>query len=61
LSKLKLAGLVRSRRQGKHQIYLLDDRRVGALLRLARSGHGRGDIVASYRSPARPAVPSGRR
>ncbi|MEU0528925.1 ArsR/SmtB family transcription factor [Amycolatopsis tolypomycina] len=35
LGKLKLAGLVRSRRKGKHQIYILDDPHVADIVRLA--------------------------
>jgi DNA-binding transcriptional ArsR family regulator len=35
LAKLKLAGLVRNRREGKRQVYLLDDPRVVELVRLA--------------------------
>jgi DNA-binding transcriptional ArsR family regulator len=35
LAKLKLAGLVRSRREGKRQVYLLDDPHVAELVRLA--------------------------
>lgn len=34
LSKLKLAGLVRARREGKRQIYLVDDPHVVDLVRL---------------------------
>ncbi|ARF59534.1 ArsR/SmtB family transcription factor [Streptomyces gilvosporeus] len=45
LSKLKLAGLVRSRREGRRVVYLVDDPDVVAVVRLlvvqlaARSGH----------------------
>ncbi len=35
LGKLKLAGLVRARRSGKHQIYLVDDPHVVEIVRLA--------------------------
>lgn len=34
LAKLKLAGLVRSRRSGRRQIYLIDDRRLVDMIRL---------------------------
>ncbi|KIZ13533.1 ArsR/SmtB family transcription factor [Streptomyces natalensis] len=45
LSKLKLAGLVRSRREGRRVVYFVDDPDVVAVVRLlvvqlaARSGH----------------------
>lgn len=35
LGKLKLAGLVRARRQGKHQIHYVDDPHVVEMVRLA--------------------------
>jgi len=35
LAKLKLAGLVRSRREGRRQIYLVDDPHVAAIVALA--------------------------
>ena len=35
LSKLKLAGLVNARRQGKRQVYVVSDPHVIAILRLA--------------------------
>lgn len=35
LGKLKLAGLVRARRNGKHQIYYVDDPHVVHIVRLA--------------------------
>lgn len=35
LGKLKLAGLVRARRAGKHQIYLADDRHITHIVHLA--------------------------
>ncbi|MFD9890345.1 ArsR/SmtB family transcription factor [Amycolatopsis sp. NPDC058986] len=40
LAKLKLAGLVRSRREGKRQVYLVDDPRVVELVKLAVAHHG---------------------
>ncbi|MFI9383184.1 ArsR/SmtB family transcription factor [Kutzneria sp. NPDC052558] len=39
LAKLKLAGLVRSRRDGKRQIYLVDDPHVVEIVRLAVRHH----------------------
>jgi len=33
LAKLKLAGLVRSRREGRHQVYLVDDPHVVTIVR----------------------------
>lgn len=47
LSKLKLAGLVRSRRDGKRQIYLVDDPHVVDIVQLTVSHH------AELRTPAR--------
>ena len=35
LAKLKLAGLVRSRREGRRQVYLVDDPHVVEIVRLA--------------------------
>ncbi|MEV6115293.1 metalloregulator ArsR/SmtB family transcription factor [Streptomyces sp. NPDC052109] len=46
LAKLKLAGLVRSRREGRRQVYFIDDPDVVTLVRVmvgqltARSQHG---------------------
>lgn len=39
LAKLKLAGLVRNRREGKRQVYLVADPGVVELVRLAMSDH----------------------
>jgi DNA-binding transcriptional ArsR family regulator len=39
LAKLKLAGLVRARREGKHMIYVVDDPHVVDIVRLAVSHH----------------------
>ena len=39
LAKLKLAGLVRSRRDGKRQIYLVDDPHVVEIVQLAVRHH----------------------
>ncbi|UMO99950.1 metalloregulator ArsR/SmtB family transcription factor [Amycolatopsis sp. EV170708-02-1] len=39
LSKLKLAGLVRSRREGKRQIYLVDDPHVLDIVHLTVQHH----------------------
>ncbi|PWI40929.1 metalloregulator ArsR/SmtB family transcription factor [Streptomyces sp. ICBB 8177] len=35
LAKLKLAGIVRSSRRGRHHVYSLTDRRIGAITALA--------------------------
>jgi DNA-binding transcriptional ArsR family regulator len=35
LAKLKLAGLVRSRREGRRQVYLVDDPHLVMIVRLA--------------------------
>jgi DNA-binding transcriptional ArsR family regulator len=35
LAKLKLAGLVRSRREGRRQVYLVDDPQLVTMVRLA--------------------------
>ncbi len=45
LAKLKLAGLVRSRKEGRHQVYLIDDPRLVEIVRLTvnrREDRGRG-------------------
>lgn len=34
LAKLKLAGMVRARREGRHQVYLVDDPRLVEIVRL---------------------------
>jgi len=39
LGKLKLAGLVRARRSGKHQIHYVDDPHVAHLVQLAIEHH----------------------
>lgn len=39
LGKLKLAGLVRARRRGKHQIHYIDDPHVVDIVRLAVQHH----------------------
>ncbi|WP_206795746.1 helix-turn-helix transcriptional regulator [Amycolatopsis sp. MtRt-6] len=39
LGKLKLAGLVRARRHGKHQIHYIDDPHVVDIVRLAVQHH----------------------
>jgi DNA-binding transcriptional ArsR family regulator len=49
LSKLKLAGLVRSRREGKHQFYLLADDYVVDILGLALRHHQISDDKAPRR------------
>jgi DNA-binding transcriptional ArsR family regulator len=52
LAKLKLAGLVRSRREGRHQMYLVDDPRLTQLVRQTVRGlrgrqPGRGSAHAA--------------
>ncbi|MCP2257385.1 DNA-binding transcriptional regulator, ArsR family [Streptoalloteichus tenebrarius] len=47
LAKLRLAGLVRARREGKRQVYLVDDPHVVELVRLAVRHHD------ALRSPSR--------
>ncbi|MEQ3553297.1 metalloregulator ArsR/SmtB family transcription factor [Pseudonocardia nematodicida] len=42
LAKLKLAGLVRSRRDGRHQIYVIDDPVVVEVVRAVVRGHASG-------------------
>ncbi|MFJ9782717.1 ArsR/SmtB family transcription factor [Amycolatopsis sp. NPDC101161] len=39
LGKLKLAGLVRARRHGKHQIHSIDDPQVAGIVQLAIRHH----------------------
>lgn len=54
LAKLKLAGLVRSRREGRRQVYLVDDPHLVMIVRLAveqllqtpDDGERRGDLGA---------------
>ena len=54
LAKLKLAGLVRSRREGRRHVYLVDDPHLETIVRLAieqlreapQGGERRGDIGA---------------
>jgi DNA-binding transcriptional ArsR family regulator len=48
LAKLKLAGLVRSRREGRRQVYLVDDADVVDVARLMVSR-----IMALYQEPSR--------
>ncbi len=40
LAKLKLAGLVRARREGRRQVYLVDDPHVVEIVNLIVSHHG---------------------
>jgi DNA-binding transcriptional ArsR family regulator len=50
LGKLKLAGLVRARRAGKHQIYLIDDPHVTEIVQLAVAHHhGHRDATPARR------------
>ncbi|WP_235834365.1 ArsR/SmtB family transcription factor [Actinomadura logoneensis] len=44
LAKLKLAGLVRSRREGRHQVYVVDDPHVAAIV-AQMVAHLQGDPV----------------
>ncbi|MGW2885072.1 ArsR/SmtB family transcription factor [Streptomyces griseoruber] len=62
LTKLKLAGLVRSRREGRRQVYFVDDPDVVDIVRLAMDrladrtrqsvGSDRSDRVAGAARPA---------
>lgn len=52
LAKLRLAGLVRSRREGRRQVYLVDDPYLAAVVRLivgqlAAENAGTGGVVAA--------------
>lgn len=52
LAKLRLAGLVRSRREGRHQVYLVDDPQLTQLVRQMVHGlhggrRGRGSARAT--------------
>ncbi|ATY12667.1 transcriptional regulator [Amycolatopsis sp. AA4] len=49
LGKLKLAGLVRARREGKRQVYVLDDPHVRHIVQLAVQHHQElsGDVRRS--------------
>jgi DNA-binding transcriptional ArsR family regulator len=49
LSKLKLAGLVRARRAGKHQFYLLADEHIVDILGMALRHH----LAADGKAPRR--------
>ncbi|HEX3781944.1 MAG TPA: metalloregulator ArsR/SmtB family transcription factor [Pseudonocardiaceae bacterium] len=45
LAKLKLAGLVRSRREGRRQVYLVEDLRLADMVTsVVRLHQGRGDL-----------------
>jgi DNA-binding transcriptional ArsR family regulator len=46
LAKLKLAGLVRSRREGRHQVYLVDDPQLTELVRQMVHGLPGGPLSA---------------
>jgi len=48
LAKLKLAGLVRSRREGRRQVYVADDPQLVMILRLAIE-----QLAAAPRAPER--------
>jgi DNA-binding transcriptional ArsR family regulator len=49
LAKLKLAGLVGARREGKHRVYYVDDPHVVEIVRLAISHHGEQEDSRSGR------------
>jgi DNA-binding transcriptional ArsR family regulator len=53
LAKLKLAGLVRSRRDGRRQVYLVDDDEVVAVVQLVLSGRARAAARRSGRARGR--------
>lgn len=54
LAKLKLAGLVHARREGRHQVYLVDDPHVVEIVRLLVGHHDQPQAgVASGRRRAR--------
>ncbi|MEZ0069662.1 DNA-binding transcriptional ArsR family regulator [Streptacidiphilus sp. MAP12-20] len=56
LAKLKLAGLVRSRREGRRQVYLVDDPVMAAAVRLLLDpSQARFQPRASISAPAYPA------
>jgi DNA-binding transcriptional ArsR family regulator len=49
LAKLKLGGLVRSRREGRHQVYLVDDPDVAAMVTQLVAHHRLGGEVGLRR------------
>jgi DNA-binding transcriptional ArsR family regulator len=49
LAKLKLAGLVRARREGRRQVYLVDDPHVVELVKVAVEHHNKLRASASRR------------
>ena len=53
LAKLKLAGLVRARREGKHRVYFVDDQHVVEIVRLAIRHHGELEDSRLGRSESR--------
>lgn len=57
LAKLKLAGLVSSRREGRHQVYVVDDPHVAAIVRqmLDHRAELHAPSAAAARGPARSA------
>jgi DNA-binding transcriptional ArsR family regulator len=55
LAKLKLAGLVSSRREGRHQVYVVDDPHVAAIVRQMIDHHAELHTPAPARGPARSA------
>ena len=52
LGKLRLAGLVRARREGKRQVYVADDPRVVEIVRTAVGHHGDRRATAPARRRA---------
>jgi DNA-binding transcriptional ArsR family regulator len=53
LGKLKLAGLVRARREGKRQVYLADDPQVVDIVQLAVGHHSELRTIPALRRRAR--------
>ncbi|HEY6797936.1 MAG TPA: metalloregulator ArsR/SmtB family transcription factor [Kineosporiaceae bacterium] len=53
LAKLKLAGLVRSRREGRRQLYLVDDDGLVAVVRLMLSGESGASARPDHGARAR--------
>ncbi|MEZ0112581.1 DNA-binding transcriptional ArsR family regulator [Catenulispora sp. EB89] len=57
LAKLKLAGLVSARREGRRQVYVVDDPHVVAIVRQMLDHHAElaGESIPAIRRSARPA------
>jgi DNA-binding transcriptional ArsR family regulator len=60
LAKLKLAGLVRSRREGRHQVYLVDDPQLTELVRQMVHGLRSGQLSAGASASRGAPGPPGR-